>query len=129
MFGGLARICTGADLSGEAVQVAMAASDIGIKLAKQRKKSVYLIVEGTTEWQKQLSSELVERIKSRNNLVEIRTGNPLSGPDELEAFSGSDAVVIITELKVTHRYELKKWISLCRRYEIPVAGTVAMEEC
>ena len=107
LFGGLARRCNGADLSGAAVQVDLAASDIGIKLEKQEKKSVYLVTDGATDWQKQFAQELMGKLTEREIPVQVRIGNPISDSKELEVFSATEAAVLIAELKSTRRTELQ----------------------
>ena len=129
LFGNIARLCTGTEVIDESVQTDLAASDISIKLKKKGINSVYLSFKESSNWQKQATEEIIEYLKKRNESIEIKTGDPISASQELEIFSGSEAAILMTELKATRRNDWRRWISLCERYELPIVGIISLEEC
>ena len=129
LFGGLARKLIKADLSDEQIRPAMAASDIFIRLDKQDRKSAYIIYDAGSEWQSEIEKTIEEKINSEETEIEVLSGNPLTGPEELQRFSKAEAVIFLVELKKTKRSSVKKWMELCCRYSLPVEGTITLEEC
>ena len=129
LFGGLIRKLTRADLSDVAIRQKMAAWDIAIKLDKSGCRSVSLLCDDVTSQETEMASALAEQLKEKNHDIEVMVCNPLTGTDELEAFSGMDAAILVTQIKKSQLNTLQKWSLLCERYEVPVAGAVALEEC
>ena len=129
LAGNLARLCTGTEVIDESVQTDLAASDISIKLRKMGINSVYFAFKDSSIWQRQVTEEIIEYMKKRNESLEIKTGNPISASRELEIFSGSEATILMAELKTTRRNDLRRWVSLCERYELPIVGIISLEEC
>ena len=129
LFGHLTRKLIRADLSDESIRQKMAASDMAIKLEKTGYRSVCLVCDRASTEEEQLARTLLQDLRDKNRELSIELCNPLSGVEELETFSASDAVIIVTQLKKTKLIVAEKWVMLSERYGLPIVGAVALEEC
>ena len=129
LFNGLARKITNKDLSDIAVRPALVESDIAIRLEKQGYENAFLVMDASTDWQKEMAEELKKNLGSNEKSVQVTCGNPLSSVEELQEFAKTQAVLLLVEMKKTKRNSVQKWVELCSRYGLPVEGVIALEEC
>ena len=128
LFGALIRKLRGVDLSDEAIRQQMVAADIEIKLDKLNADRAYLVYDNVTPWEKEVADNLRENLVKREKSVELKIGNPLSSPEELEEFSKAENVFLMAQLDKTKQNVVDKWIQLCDRYDLEVAGAVILQE-
>ena len=129
LFGKLAMRLIEADACAPEVKTDLCAADIYLRLRKNDHKCLYLSCDAEDTNALYIAECLKKRIYERDKDIIVSIGNPSASVDELEAITQADEVAIITELKHSRISILTQWAEICRRFEQPVAGSIAVEVC
>jgi len=128
LFGFIVRKLREIDFSDMAIRQQMVASDIGIKLKKDEANQVYLVLDAVSQWETDIANSLKRELEESKSTLKINVGNPLSSPEELEQFSGAEAVLIMAQIDESKQKIVDKWIQLANRYNLNVIGAVILQE-
>lgn len=129
LFGRCAARLTGADDVDPGAKADMIAADLSVLMEKNGKKTVYLLCCAEDANAFALAEQVKARLQEKAPGAEITVGNPLSAAEQLEKIGSAEIGVVFAEVKKTKRSILRQWMQICSRYRLPVAGTVAVQQC
>ena len=129
LFGRPAASLIHADNTDAAVKADIVATDLNIMMEKNAKTGLLLLCEKGNAVAADFAEQVKVCLQAKNGSLKVDIGNPLSSVAELEMIAQADMGVIFAETKKSERAVLREWKQFCERYQLLLAGTVAVRRC
>lgn len=129
LFGRWAAFLIRADETDPVVKADMVATDLYILMEKNKKANLMLLCSGDEESASGFAGLVKASLLKKNADLKVSVGNPLCSVNELEMAAQADIGVAFAEMKKSRRAVLREWRIICERYQMPLAGSVAVQRC
>lgn len=129
LFGRWAAFLVHADETDPVVKADMVATDLSILMEKNNKTHLMLLCSGDEEDASGFAEQVKARLLAKNADLQVSVGNPLCSVDGLEMAAQAEIGVAFAEMKKSRRAVLREWRNICSRYQMPLAGSVAVRRC
>lgn len=109
-------------------RIELMASDLKVRIEKQKLNVLYLTSSSVSENIVQLQKDVSSALQSKLPKLEVVLGSKLVyDSNAIEMLSKSEATVLFEETEHTYRNDIYKIKELCDKYEVKVLGTIVID--
>ena len=105
--------------------MALLCSRLRILMEKENMQKIRLIGTVDSELVRKVSMDISEKM---GKLDVAYGGNALLNVNSMEDTASADGVILVEQLGICRRQEIKQELALCKKYKITVIGSVLVEQ-